>query len=155
MKFNYALEKKKFEETCETLMQEYKDAGMSDENIKEMMEYDWKWFKKERSFCRFNQHMPEEEYKDGSNPLIVKFEESFMKEDEYFIQGRYDWIEQLENEKLVDSIRSLKHEQIEILTQFVYEGKTQESIAEKLGITRSSVADRISVIKKKIKKSIK
>lgn len=74
-----------------------------------------------------------------------------MKEDEYFIQGRYDWIEQLENEKLVDSIRSLKHEQIEILTQFVYEGKTQESIAEKLGITRSSVADHISVIKKKIK----
>ena len=49
MKFNYGLEKKKFDEIWNRLEKEYAAAGMSQYAIDEMKTYDWNVFKKERN----------------------------------------------------------------------------------------------------------
>ena len=49
MKFNYGLEKKKFDEIWNRLEKEYAVAGMSQYAIDEMKTYDWNVFKKERN----------------------------------------------------------------------------------------------------------
>ena len=44
MGFNYGYEKKKFDSRWKRLEVEYCDAGMSEEKIAAMKEYDWAWF---------------------------------------------------------------------------------------------------------------
>ena len=50
MGFNYALEKAKFEREWNTLRAEYERAGMSEEKIEIMHDFDWTQFKKERIY---------------------------------------------------------------------------------------------------------
>ena len=50
MGFNYGYEKKKFDSRWKRLDVEYCDAGMSEEQIAAMKEYDWAWFCSQRVF---------------------------------------------------------------------------------------------------------
>lgn len=50
MGFNYGYEKKKFDSRWKRLEVEYCDAGMSEEQIAAMKEYDWAWFCSQRFF---------------------------------------------------------------------------------------------------------
>lgn len=50
MGFNYGYEKKKFDSRWKRLEVEYCDAGMSEEQIAAMKEYDWAWFCSQRVF---------------------------------------------------------------------------------------------------------
>ena len=49
MGFNYGYEKKKFDSRWKRLEVEYCDAGMSEEQIAAMKEYDWAWFCSQRA----------------------------------------------------------------------------------------------------------
>ena len=124
MKFNYALEKKEHEMKWNRLYKEYRKLGMSDEAIEIMKEFDWEQFKQQRIFCLHNQHLPEEEYEDGTNPLMTKFYEAFMYEDNFLEKDRYAWVEDLDSEELIKAIKSLTHLKIEILTQYVFEQRS-------------------------------
>ena len=160
MKFNYETEKRRFEKKWKQLRKEYADAGMDEQAIQKMYEYDWEDFKKERVHCIHNQNMPEQviDYEPGmvesNNPLLAKFFQSFSVQDTYCDSSRYGWIEDIDNEKLAAYLRSIPQERLEIITQYVFDEKTQEEIASEFGISRSSLADRISRIKKNLKKFI-
>ena len=152
MKFNYALEKRNHDMKWKRLYKEYKKVGMSDEAIEIMKEFDWEQFKKQRTFCRHNQYLPEEEYDDGNNSLTVKFEEAFTYEDKYLENERYAWVEELDSEEVIMAVKSLTDTKIEIITQYVFEQRSQSEIAKKLGISQSALAQQIGTIKKNIKK---
>ena len=55
MGFNYGYEKKKFDSRWKRLEVEYCDAGMSEEQIAAMKEYDWAWFCSQRVFQNHTQ----------------------------------------------------------------------------------------------------
>lgn len=63
MGFNYGYEKKKFDSRWKRLEVEYCDAGMSEEQIAAMKEYDWAWFCSQRVFQNHTQPIPCEEHK--------------------------------------------------------------------------------------------
>ena len=52
MGFNYALEKRKFDEKWKKLDVWYRESGMSEDAIREMYEYDWREFNSNRKFYR-------------------------------------------------------------------------------------------------------
>ena len=62
MGFNYGYEKKKFDSRWKRLEVEYCDAGMSEEQIAAMKEYDWAWFCSQRVFQNHTQPIPCEQY---------------------------------------------------------------------------------------------
>lgn len=158
MKFNYQSEKRKFDERWKEVERICRESGMSEAAIRELKEYDLAEFRRERIFCLHNQYINEYEFDDGSesdenkNPYLMKYGEQLTKEDTYFMNDRYGWIQQLDDEELIAKVIDLGEERIELLTQYVFEECTQKELADSYGITRSSVADRISIIKKKLKK---
>jgi len=152
MNFNNGKERSAFNRKWNVLIKEYREAGMPKKKIRKMLEFDWMQLKRERSFRRYNQFLPEEMYEDGSNPLEIKFDEQFLTEDKYFENDRYSWIDELDDARLIVKIKGLSEEQIEILTQWIFEEKKQADIADDLGITQSAVGHRIRTIKKNIKK---
>ena len=158
MEFNYGLEKKRFEEKWERLEVEYREAGMKEDAIAEMKAFDWDEFKHERRFCEHNQYFEGYEFfsGDGSDlgdhPLHDRFFDSFAAEDNYFADRRYGWIDQLDDEELIEAVKSMKTEYIELITQYVYEGKTIIEIAADRGVTKQTISEQISIIRKKLKK---
>ena len=58
------------------------------------------------------------------------------------------WIDQIENPKVLEAIRHLTEEQLELLTLLVFEERDQGEIAEILGITQGAISQRFATIKK-------
>ena len=56
---------------------------------------------------------------------MLKFIEEFSYEERYFQDSRYGWIEEIENTNLVKKIKNLNISEIEILTMYVFEEKSQ------------------------------
>ena len=74
---------------------EYCDAGMSEEQIAAMKEYDWAWFCSQRVFQNHTQPIPCEQYDEvcGQSQLFRKFASlSYQWDVDKIDQTRYGWL---------------------------------------------------------------
>ena len=77
MGFNYGLEKKNFDSQWAMTRKQYEDAGMSNEAIQAMYDFDWSVFNANRSYQNHTQEMaaPSFEQSEGSySPLMDKYQ---------------------------------------------------------------------------------
>ena len=154
MGFNYASEKKKFEKEWAMLRQEYKAAGMSETAIQEMHDFDWDAFKRERNYQLHTQEMsvgafdePSTDQEDKS-ALMKKFLEAVSCWDNYAGSSRYGWVEEIEDPLMSARLKSLSSEDLELLTQYVFDGFTQTELARQYGISQKNIHKKLQRIKK-------
>ena len=62
--------------------------------------------------------------------------------------GRYDWIQAIDNEELAGKLRQLSNEDLELLTLLVIYERTQREIAALFGISQVGILKRIERVKK-------
>ena len=148
MGFHYAREKQKFDAEWERLSAWYRAEGMSAEAIKELYQYDWAVFCRQRSFENRTQPLPEE----PASVLHQKFSQLTTVMTDTDFRGRYDWIESLDDEELAGRLKKLSEDDRELLTQIVMDGLTKAEVARLRGVTRQSINDKIQRIKKFLKK---
>lgn len=154
MKFNYAAEKIKFDREQEKLAKQYREAGMSEEAIQEMYDYDYEQFKKQRVFCQHNQYLDvDSSFVDSErSSLLAKFmhemstEMSFAKEDE-----RNSWIEDVTDEHLYELLHNLKEADLELITMLVIEGYTVVEVARLKEVSHQAISKRWKKIQKNMK----
>lgn len=148
MGFYYAREKQKFDAEWERLSAWYQTEGMSAEAIKELYQYDWAVFCRQRSFESRTQPLPEEPV----SVLYQKFAQLTTVMTDTDLRGRYDWIESLDDGELAGQLKKLSEDDRELLTQIVMDGLTKAEVARLRGVTRQSINDKIQRIKKFLKK---
>ena len=131
MGFNYAQEKRKFDEKWEKLEDWYRKSGMSEDAIREMREYDWSEFNSNRKF-----------YGYGDDDINV---ESITEEDEDAFNKAFseERIELLETPNLVRRVRKLPADYIEIIDLMVRENLTQKEIAGRMHCSQQNIAKKI------------
>ena len=157
MAFYYAKEKREFDWEWEQLRREYEAAGMSEENIQALYDFDWQWFCSRRRFMDHTQSLPAETI-DGEDSreqssLIRKFASFSVCFDEFQLGGRYGWVEEIEDSKLLDKLRKLSDDDLELLTLIAIEGYSQSELA-RMGFEKQyKLSRRITRIKKFLKKS--
>ena len=136
MGFNYAREKRKFDEKWKKLDVWYRGSGMSEDAIREMYEYDWREFNSNRKFYRY-----------GDDDVDI---ESIVEEDGDSIDKTFseEWIKLLETPNLVRKVRKLPADYIEIIDLMVLENLTQKEIAERMNCSQQNIAKKIEKIKK-------
>ena len=136
MGFNYALEKRKFDEKWKKLDVWYRESGMSEDAIREMYEYDWREFNSTWKFYRY-----------GDDDVNV---ENITEEDEDAIDKAFseEWIELLETQNLVRKVRKLPADYIEIIDLMVRENLTQEEVAMRMHCSQQNIAKKIEKIRK-------
>ena len=139
MGFNYAREKRKFDEKWKKLEDWYRKSGMSEDAILEMREYDWNDLKARRRY---------ENKRDESGTDI---EEIAEPETGRKPSGRYGWIEDLNNTALVLKLRKLTPHELEIITLLIIDDLTQQQAAEKMGIPYRTFKYQLKKIKKLLK----
>lgn len=152
MAWNNAIETKKFEAEQKKLAEEYRAAGMTEEQIKAMHEFDVEAQKSRRRYLMHNQQFPEaelEEDDESVSPLNDKFLDRLCVEnDPSEGTSRFWWIDEISDTDLTDKLKKLSDEDKELLTLLVFDKCSQAECAKILGISQQAVSKRIIRFKK-------
>ena len=150
MGFNYGLEKKNFDSQWAVTRKQYEDAGMSNEAIQAMYDYDWSVFNANRSYQNHTQEMAApsfEQSEESYSPLMNKYQEAVSVTDTYReTKSRFAWIGEIENERLLAALENLSEDDLKLLTLYVYEGYTESEISKVFSISQPSIHKRIEKI---------
>lgn len=147
MAFNKGYELKKFEAHWEKLRIEYAEAGMADDAIQKMYDYDRQQFNSERTFIERTQEFTAPAYESSeeeASPLMLRYQEAITTTDTYHeTKSKFAWIGEIENERLLSALESLSELDLKILTLYVYAGYTESEIASALESKRITIHKRI------------
>ena len=155
MGFNYSKEKFIFDREWEKLREQYKTAGMSENAIEELYDFDWSWFRMRRNYENRVQAMPEEEIDEQNaethSNLFQRFASLSTSFDEMEFSGRYAWIDTISDDALSKKLRDLSDDELELLTLLAIEGYTQREIARKMHCSQNAISKRLIKIKRILK----
>ena len=162
MGFNNGLEKRKFEKHWAGLREEYAEAGMSEEAIAQMHEFDKSALLSNRRFYEktvlcHDYHTEDDRQENQDHSLRLKAAiikenmESFTTEiPEVIERHKFDWMHRIECGKLHECLVNLPSRSKDILTLMAFGNLSQKEVAEHMGIPSSTLHDWLNVIRKEI-----
>ena len=114
------LERKRFNEEQKRLAEQYRAAGMTEEQIEQMYQFDLVEFNSRRRFSEHTQQFSEnafEESDDDKSPLLEKYLAQLSTSLDFsFASDRYGWVEEIEKPELIKGIKALSKEDLELIT---------------------------------------
>ena len=156
MSFNKGYELKKFEAHWEKLRIEYAAAGMTEEAIQKMYDYDRQQFNSERTFIERTQEFTAPAYESSeeeASPLMLRYQDAITVTDTYHeTKSRFGWIGEIENERLLSALENLSEDDLKLLTFYAYEGYTVTEISKVLGVSQPTISIKIKRITNFLKK---
>lgn len=153
MSWNNSYERKVFEQEQKELANEYKEAGMTEEQIQAMYQFDLDSFNSNRRFYEHTQALDFEDEKfdcETRNPLLEKFKERVSTTPHVERVNSFDWIEEINNQNLYRQMKALTTTEKTIITLIVHCGYTQKETAKICKLTRPQVSYRVEKIKRLI-----
>ena len=160
MSWNNAYERKKFNARIKREIAEYQAAGMTEEQIAEIVLFDEEQFRNDRRYRMHTQEFCESDFDDdeggdnGKSPLYQKYMEQLTVsiDDEKVRTDRYGWIEDIKNIELYTALSNMSEERMDLLTSIAFEGKSMTEIAKEKGLSVSAITQRMGTIKNHLKK---
>ena len=155
MSFNKGYELKKFEAHWEKLRIEYAAAGMTEDAIQKMYDYDRQQFNSERTFVERTQECTAPAYEsseEGASPLMLRYQEAITTKDTYHeTKSKFAWIGEIEDERLLSALENLSDSDLELITLYAYEGYDTVEISKAFGTTKQNISKKIQRITNFIK----
>ena len=150
MSFNKGYELKKFEAHWEKLRIEYAAAGMTEDVIQKMYDYDRQQFNAERAHLERTQELSTDTFEcseDENSPLMKRYREVTTVTDTYHeTKSGYAWIGEIENERLLSALENLSEDDLKLLTLYVYEGYNESEISKVFNVSQPAIHKRIMKI---------
>lgn len=157
MEWNNGKEWAIFQHQQAELRKTYLAAGMSEEQIKRLYEFDLEVYRGTRREALHTQHLNVSSFDDSDDgldksPLYKRFLEKITVTDKHWETGRFDWIEQIERKELYRAVRALSDSDKELLTELLILGLSQTEMARRSGIKRAAMSRKIDRLKKFLRK---
>ena len=149
MSFNNGNERRKLNAKWEQLRVQYREAGMSEEAIQEMYEFDLGVLNSERAYDANTVAVCDgEDDVDARKAADLKqYEAAITVTDTYReTKSRFAWIGEIENERLLAALENLSEDDLKLLTLYVYEGYTESEISKAFSISQPAIHKRIEKI---------
>lgn len=157
MGINFAYERKKFSEAQQKLRKEYKAAGMTEEQILEMYEYDLHQFNRDIAYQRHTQCLGALEELDmeeeGHNPLLHRFIDVLTVCQQPTENVKLWWLDEIEDADLIKSLMRLTADELDLIDMLAFGGYSQREISEKNGKSPAAICLKLKTIRKKLRKS--
>lgn len=154
MSWNNGYERKKYEKKLKKQREKYKRQGMTDEQIKEIEQFDWDTFKSNRRFYSHTQPLEyDEDDSDGEewSPLHEHFLERLSEEIHPNYENSYWWIDEIDNPALHKCVTKLSKCEKDIITLLVFDGLPQTQIAHAFfHVSDKTISIKLGQIKDKI-----
>jgi DNA-directed RNA polymerase specialized sigma subunit len=144
MGYNHAHELKLFKASCKRLRIKYRMAGMSEDAINVILQYDYEIFKSDRRFYE-HQYSSSDYTPDEVLRLIA------ITDDLSSYHSRYWWIDEIDDPMILGYVNQLPPRDIELITLCVYEGYSQKEAAGILEYSEADICYRLKKIKKILK----
>lgn len=158
MAYFHAREEAAFKKEWARLRKEYAEAGMDEKSIQEMYEFDRNFFNSSRSYYERTVWLITEEQASNDDELAYALgliEDNFTSMasmDSYFSDDFFGWIENLDNQSLIQAIHSLNLDDLTLLSLYAFYEFTQGEIAALYGVTQPYIVKRLKKIKKNLEK---
>ena len=121
MSYNHGLEEKKFNEYWNEISEEYRKAGMTEDQIMSMLEFEREVFNSDR---RYRENTVELFDNETNQNLQIY--------DNYSTTKRYGWIDAIDNMEAYEKIMALPTIWVEAFTMYIIDGYSQQQISSKL-----------------------
>ena len=154
MSFNNGNERRKLNAKWEQLRVQYREAGMSEEAIQAMYEFDLGVLNSERAYDASTVAVCDgEDDVDARKAADLKqYEAAITVTDTYHeTKSRFEWIGEIENERLLSALEKLSEDDLKLLTLYTYEGYTVTEISKVYGVSRPTISIKIKRITKFLK----
>ena len=160
MSWNNRSERAKFEAIQKKHYEEYLKQGMTEEQIKNMYEFDLEQFNSDRRYYMHVQQLTTSDFDEGEDDesestLLKKHLEALTVSIETSNEfSRYWWIEEIENTNIARVIKNMPIDEIELLTMFAIEDFKQKEIAESKRVSQSAISQKLQTIFNKTKRAL-
>ena len=121
MSYNHGLEEKKFNEYWNEISEEYRKAGMTEDQIMSMLEFEREVFNSDR---RYRENTVELFDNETNQNLQIY--------DNYSTTKRYGWIDAIDNMEAYEKIMALPKIWVVAFTMYIIDGYSQQQISSKL-----------------------
>ena len=154
MSFNNGNERRKLNAKWEQLRVQYREAGMSEEAIQAMHEFDLGVLNSERAYDANTVAVCDgEDDVDARKAANLKqYEAAITVTDTYHeTKSRFGWIGEIEDERLLSALENLSDSDLELITLYAYEGYDTVEISKAFGKTKQNISKKIQRIANFIK----
>jgi RNA polymerase sigma factor (sigma-70 family) len=153
MGFNNGFEHVRLENKWKNLRIQYREAGMSEEAIQEMYNFDVQVVNSEQRYYRHSKDLAFNDADTEDTHSNDRYEEAILMADTYReTKSRFTWIGEIEDERLLSALEKLKEEDLKILTLYAYDGYTVTEISKVLRCSQPTISIKIKRITKFLKK---
>lgn len=135
MSYNHGFEEKKFKEQWQKTAEEYREAGMTEEQIAAIYEFDREVFNSDRRYSERTVGL----FNNSNSRTLTVY-------DDYSADNRYGWIDEIEDMEVYSQIMSLPEIWREAFTMYIFDGYTQKEISSILLRDQSNVSRAIDKI---------
>ena len=155
MSFNNGNERRKLNAKWEQLRVQYREAGMSEEAIQAMYEFDLGVLNSERAYDANTVAVcdGEDDVDARKTADLKQYEAAITVTDTYReTKSRFAWIGEIEDERLLSALENLSEDDLKLLTLYAYEGYNESEISKVFNVSQPAIHKRIMKISIFLKK---
>lgn len=151
MNYNSGNARRIFYTKWDKLREEYRAAGMTEDAIQKMYEYDLAVFNDDRAHHRYDVEIPTADDSENQSNY-VEYERATTVTDTYHeTKIRFAWVGEIENTRLQSALEDLSEDDLLLVSMYVYEGYDTVEISKVFGTTKQNISKKIRRISKFIK----
>ena len=151
MNYNSGNARRNFYAKWDKLREEYQAAGMKEDAIQKMYEYDLAVFNDDRAHHRYDVEIPNAEDSENRNDYVEYVRATTVTDTYHETKTRFAWVGEVQNERLQSGLEKLSDDDLELLTLYVYEGYNTVELSKVYGIAQQNISKRILKITKFLK----
>ena len=154
MSFNNGNERRKLNVKWEHLRVQYRKAGMSEDAIQAMYEFDLGVLNSERAYI--TNTLTVSDTTDDSTATetsdFKQYEKAITVTDTYHeTKTRFTWVGEIQNERLHAGLEKLSDEELQLVTLYFHEKYSAVELSKVYGIAQQNISKRILKITKFLK----
>lgn len=151
MNYNSGNARRIFYTKWDKLREEYRAAGMTEDAIQKMYEYDLAVFNDDRAHHRYDVEIPTADDSENQSNY-VEYERATTVTDTYHeTKTRFAWVGEIENTRLQSALEDLSEDDLLLVSMYVYEGYDTVEISKVFGTIKQNISKKIRRISKFIK----
>lgn len=146
MEFNNGNERRKLNAKWESLRVQYRKAGMSEEAIQAMYEFDLSVLNSERAYVTNTVVVGDSDNDDDAKKAadFKQYEAAITVTDTYHeTNTRFAWVGEIKNEQLHSALEKLSEDDLMLVSLYVYEGFDTVEISKVFGTTKQNISKKI------------
>ena len=151
MNYNSGNARRNFYAKWDKLREEYRAAGMKEEAIQKMYEYDLAVFNDDRAHHRYDVEIPSADDSENRNDYADFVRATTVTDTYHETKTRFAWVGEVQNERLQAGLEKLSVDDLKLLTLYAYEGYTVTEISKALGVSQPTISIKIKRITKFLK----